>query len=100
MASFTNSVLFWNRFYITISYGAFYTWMCETPGGDGELESISQGWSRDSSFMQGTGKKIQCRSRIDLVPSLENKVQDVRKFLTHLLSFFLYYTNLKGRCDD
>ena len=88
MASFVSSVLERNTFYIKIINGGNYTWMCNVPGGDGELESESQGWSRDSSFAQETRGKIQSQSRIDGRPSLLGKVQDVRMFLTHLPSFF------------
>mgnify|MGYP001226496792 CR=1 FL=1 len=90
MASFRGSVLERDSFCYKIKGGDKCTWMCIVPEGDGELESESQGWSRDSSFAQEAGAKIQSQSRIDGVPSLLGKVQDVRKFLTHLPSFFFF----------
>ncbi len=70
--------------------GNHCTWMCLVhPGGDSELKSESQGWSRDSSFAQETRVKIQSQSRIDGEPSLVRIVQDARMFLTHFPSFFL-----------
>ncbi len=56
--SFTNFVLERDAFYIKIELGDIYTWMCSVLGGDGELESHSQGRSRDSSFAQETGEKF------------------------------------------
>jgi len=98
MASFTLYVLERNTFYYKILLNDIYTWMCKVPGGDGELESESQGWSRDSSFAQETGVKIQSQSRIDGVPSLLGKVQDARMFFAHLPSFFLFkFMNKRAR---
>ena len=88
MASFVTSVLERDSFHYKINIKGGYTWMCSAFEGDGELESESQGWSRDSSFAQETGEKIQSLSRIDGVPSLLGIVQDVRWFMTHLPSFF------------
>ncbi|MCB0391431.1 MAG: hypothetical protein KDD58_09070 [Bdellovibrionales bacterium] len=58
MASFQPYVLERNTFYIKIELGDIYTWMCKVLGGDSELESQSQGWSRDTSFAQETGEQI------------------------------------------
>ena len=88
MASFIMGVSDRDNFYIKIGLQGVNTWMCIIPGGDGELESGSQGRSRDSSFAQETGEKIQSRSRIDSVPGLLGFVQDAQRCLTHLPSFF------------
>ena len=70
------------------------TWTCR-PLGKGELESDNQGRSRDTSFSQETVRgKVQWRPRIGRQPTLL-KVQDARRFLTHL-PFFLFLEN-QGR---
>lgn len=90
--SFAGLVLERDGFCIKILLDVLYTWMClDVAGGVGELESECQGWARDSSSSQETELKIQYRSRIDFLPSLLKKVQDARKFLTHLPSFFLFF---------
>ncbi len=58
MASFAKDVSEEDTFYIKIRTGGIYTWMCKVLEGDGELESQSQGWSRDSSFAQETGERF------------------------------------------
>lgn len=75
--SFNQYVLEWNSFYIKLYLGDVYIWMCDVLGGDSELESQSQGWSRDSSFAQETGAKFS-RSQGLTVLSLYKLVQDAR----------------------
>ena len=56
--SFSKFVSDRDTFYIKIKLGGSYTWMCKALEGDSELESLSQGWSRDSSFAQEAGEKF------------------------------------------
>lgn len=78
-------------FFNTISYGEPSTWMCSFSW-NGELGSEDQGWFRDTSFSQETGKNIQYVSRIDHVPTMLGEVQDAHKIPAHHSFFF----NLKG----
>lgn len=69
------------------------TWMCLSIG-NGELESDNQGRSRDTSFSQETVTgKVQELLRIGNEPA-RCKVQDVRRFLTHLPFFLFFKTSL------
>lgn len=78
MASFCKYVLEGKHFCIKMRIGDAYTWMCKVLGGDSELESQSQGWSRDSSFAQEAGAKFSHSQGLTVL-SLYNSVQDARQ---------------------